>query len=278
MMEMTNDMITALVDGEITDANLKQKLFSKIESDKEFAIDFKMQSLVKNLIKEKVIFQKTPDKVKSKILKSIGSQTKFEPARKSFFSELFEKPAFSFATAFVVVLAIFLIVINRPVDVENKNFAIEQLGKDNMFVQAQNNFSSILHGKLAPQLASKSADEIKNFFVTNGVKYSTSVPNILDWNLLGAVVSEDKGEKFAHHVYVDKEGKLAYLFQVDESYLNDHEIISLSDDLIKYLDNGKCYTSVTDSSVILFTKVNHNICAVVSNANPKKVEEMFCSL
>jgi hypothetical protein len=278
MMEMTKDMITALVDGEITDANLKQKLFSKIESDKEFAIDFKMQSLIKNLIKEKVVFRKTPDKVKAKILKSIGSQTKFEPAHKSFFSELFEKPAFSFATAFVVVLAIFLIVINRPVDVENKNFAIEQLGKDNMFVQAQNNFSSILHGKLAPQLASKSADEIKNFFVTNGVKYSTSVPNILDWNLLGAVVSEDKGEKFAHHVYVDKEGKLAYLFQVDESYLNDHEIISLSDDLIKYLDNGKCYTSVTDSSVILFTKVNHNICAVVSNANPKKVEEMFCSL
>lgn len=278
MMEMTIDMITALVDGEITDADVKQELFSKIASDKEFAIDFKMQSVVKNLIKEKVVFQKTPDKVKAKILKSIGSTTKVESANKSFFSGLFEKPSFSFATAFVVVLAIVLIFINRPVDIENKDFAIEQLGSDNMFVQAQTNFNSIIRGKLATQLASKSADEIKNFFVTNGVKYATSVPNVLDWNLLGAVVSEDKGEKFAHHVYVDKEGKLAYLFQVDESYLYSHEIISLSDDLIKYLDEGNCYTSVTDNSVTLFTKVENNICAVVSNANPKQVQELFCSL
>lgn len=278
MMEITKDMITALVDGEITDANVKQAIFSKIESDKEFAIDFKMQTLVKNLIKEKVVFQKTPDKVKAKILKSIGSTTKVESSNKSFFSGLFEKPAFSFATAFVVVLAIVLIIINRPVDIENKDFAIEQLGSDNMFVQAQNNFNSILQGKLAPQLASNSADEIKNFFNDSGVKYSTSVPNVLDWNLLGAVVSEDKGEKFAHHVYVDKEGKLAYLFQVDESYLYSHQIISLSDDLIKYLDEGNCYTSVTDSSVTLFTKIENNICAVVSNANPKQVQELFCSL
>lgn len=278
MMEMTKDMITAFVDGEITDANLKQAIYSRIESDKDFAIEYKVQSLIKNLVKEKVVFQKTPIRVKAKILKSIGSQTNVQSEHKSFFSELFEKPAFSFATAFVVVLAIALILINRPADIENKNFAIEQLGNDNMFVQAQNNFNSIVQGKLAPQLASKSADEIKNFFSASGVKYSTFVPNILDWNLLGAVVSEDKGEKFAHHVYVDKEGKLAYLFQVDESYLYSHEIISLSDDLIKYLDDGNCYTSVTDNSVTLFTKVDNNICAVVSNANSKQVEELFCSL
>jgi len=278
MMEMTKDMITAFVDGEITDANLKQAIYSRIESDKDFAIEYKVQSLIKNLVKEKVVFQKTPTRVKAKILKSIGSQTNVQSEHKSFFSELFEKPAFSFATAFVVVLAIALILINRPANIENKNFAIEQLGNDNMFVQAQNNFNSIVQGKLAPQLASKSADEIKKFFSASGVKYSTSVPNILDWNLLGAVVSEDKGEKFAHHVYVDKEGKLAYLFQVDESYLYSHEIISLSDDLIKYLDDGNCYTSITDNSVTLFTKVDNNICAVVSNANPKQVEELFCSL
>lgn len=278
MMEITKDMITALVDGEVTDADVKQEIFSKIESDKDFAIDYKMQGLIKNLIKEKVVFQKTPNRVKAKILKSIGSTTKVEPQNKSFFSELFEKPSFSFATAFVVVLAIVLIIINRPGVIDKKDFAIEQLGSENMFIQAQNNFSNIVHGKLAPQLATKSADEIKNFFTSKGVKYSTTVPNILDWNLLGAVISEDNGEKFAHHVYVDKEGKLAYLFQVDESYLNNHQIISLSDDLIKYLDEGNCYTSVTDSSVTLFTKVEHNICAVVSNANPKEIEKTFCSL
>lgn len=278
MMEITKDILNAFIDGEIKDENLKSEILSKIESDKDFSIEYKALSLVKDLVKDKVAFQKTPDRVKAKILKSIGSQTKVETSTKSGLMELFEKPAFSFATAFVIVLAIVLIIINRPGVIEKKDFAVEQLGSDNMFVQAQNNFNSILQGKLAPQLASKSADEIKNFFDNNGVKYQTAVPNVIDWDLLGAVVSEDKGEKFAHHVYSDKEGNLAYLFQVEESYLHSHEIITLSDDLIKYLDDGNCYTSITDSSVTLFTKINNNICAVVSNAKPEQIEKVFCSL
>ncbi len=277
MMEVNIDMITALVDEELNDPVQKQELFSKIETDQDFAIDYKMQTLVKSLVREKVAFQKTPERVRAKILKSIGSNTKVESTKRSFLSEFFEKPAFSFATAFVVILAITLILINRPV-VEEKDFAIEQLGSNNMFVQAKNNFNSIVEGKLAPQLTTNNSEEIKKFFSSNGVKYSTLVPNISDWNLVGAVVSEDKGEKFAHHVYASEDGKLAYVFQVEESYLNSHDIISLSDDLIKYLDEGNCYASVSNGSVTLFTKVDQNICAIVSNGNPKEIEKTFCSL
>jgi len=147
-----------------------------------------------------------------------------------------------------------------------------------MFIQAKNNFNSILSGKLAPQLTSANSEEIKNFFSTKGVKYSASVPNLKDWKLLGAVVSEDKGEKFAHHVYVGKNGELAYLFQVDESYISTHAIVTLSDDLVKYLDAGNCYTSEADGSVTLFTKLDNNICAIVSNGNPREIEKSFCSL
>ena len=278
MMDMKKDIVTALVDGEITDTTLKKEILDKIESDNDFAIEYKVQSLIKNLVKEKVVFQKTPDKVRVKILRSIGSDTKKISAKKSFLSDLFEKPSFSFATAFVVILAIVLIILNRPGTVEKKDFAIEQMGNDNMFVQAKNNFNSILEGKLIPQLTSTNPEEIKNFFDDSGVKYSTMVPRIAEWSLLGAVVSEDKSEKFAHHVYVGKKGELAYLFQVDESYLYSHEIISLSDDLIKYLDEGNCYSSASNGSVIIFTKLDNNICAIVSNGNPKEIENTFCSL
>lgn len=278
MMDIKKDMVTALVDGEVTDAALKQEIFSKIESDKDFTIEYKVQSLIKNLVKEKVVFRQTPDKVRLKILRSIGSDTKKISGKKYFLSELFEKPSFSFATAFVVILAIVLIILNRPGTVEKKDFAIEQMGNDNMFVQAKNNFNSILEGKLSPQFTSTSPEEIKNFFDDSGVKYSTLVPRIAEWSLLGAVVSEDKSEKFAHHVYVGKKGELVYLFQVDESYLYSHEIISLTDDLIKYLDEGNCYSSVSNGSVTLFTKLDHNICAIVSNGNPKEIETTFCNL
>jgi len=278
MMDIKLDMIDAYIDGEIKDELIEKELLSRINTDKDFAIEYNVHSLVKNLIKEKVVYQQTPAKVKARILKSIGSTTKVHSEKRSFFADLFERPSFSFATALVVVFAIVLIIINRPGIVEKKDFAVEQLGSKNMFVQAKNNFNSIAEGKLLPQFTSQNADEIKNFFNDNGVKYSTLVPNVADWNLLGAVVSEDHGEKFAHHVYVSKDGKLAYLFQVDESYLYSHEIISLSDDLIKYLDEGNCYSSISKGSVTLFTKLNNNICAIVSNGNPKEIESTFCSL
>jgi hypothetical protein len=277
-MEMNKDMISAYIDGEVKDELLEKEILSRINIDKGFAIEYRVHSLVKTLVKEKVSFKQTPVKVRLKILKSIGSTTKVQSEKKSFFADLFEKPSFSFATAFVVILAIALIIINRPDFVEKKDFVMEQLGNKNMFVQATNTFNSIAEGKLVPQLTSKNADEIKNFFNNSGVKYSTSVPDIADWNLLGAVVSEDHGEKFAHHVYVSPEGKLAYLFQVDESYLYDHEIISLSDDLIKYLDEGNCYSYESEGFVALFTKMDNNICAIVSNGNPKEIENIFCSL
>jgi hypothetical protein len=278
MMDIKLDMIDAYIDGEIKDELIKKEILTRINNDKDFEIEYRVHSFVKSLVKEKIVYQQTPDKVRAKILKSIGSTTKVDSEKKSFFADLFERPSFSFATALVVVLAIALIILNRPGIVEKKEFAVEQLGSKNMFVQAKNNFTAITTGKLVPQLTSKNADEIQSFFNEKGVKYSTLVPNVADWNLLGAVVSEDQGEKFAHHVYVSKEGKLAYLFQVDESYLYEHEIISLSEDLIKYLDGGNCYSYESEGSVTLFTKMDNNICAVVSNGNPKEIENLFCSL
>lgn len=278
MMDIKLDMIDAYIDGEIKDELLEKEVLNRINTDKDFQIEYQVHSLVKHLVKEKLVYHQTPAKVRAKILKSIGSTTKVDSEKKSFFADLFVRPSFSFATALVVVLAIALIIINRPGIVEKKDFALEQLGSKNMFVQAEKNFNAITTGKLVPQLTSKNADEIQSFFNQNGVKYSTLVPNLANWNLLGAVVSEDHGEKFAHHVYVSQNGKLAYLFQVDESYLYDHEIISLSEDLIKYLDDGNCYSYESDSSVTLFTKMENNICAIVSNGNPKEIENIFCSL
>lgn len=278
MMEIKKDYIAAFVDGELSDETIKFEVEQKIQSDNNFAVDYKVQLLVKNLIKENLVYHSTPEKVRSKILKSIGSKTKATKPSSSIFTNILERPAFSFASALVIVFAIALIIFNRSGVVENKNFALEQLGEKNMFVQAQNNFNSILNGKLAPQITTSESKEILRFFQEKGVKYSTIVPDLSDWNILGAVVSEDNGEKFAHHVYVGKNGELAYLFQVDESYLYSHQIITLSEDLIHYLDEGNCYTAIKNGSVTLFKKMGSNICAVVSNGNPNNVEKTFCSL
>lgn len=274
---MNNDLIAALVDNEIRDESQKKEILNLIGLDKSFAIDFKVQMLVKNLVREKIKFQRTPDFVRERILKSITPKEVIKEKKRFFLTDLFEKPAFTFATAVVVVLAIVLILFNRPGTIESKDFAIEQMGSDNMFVQAKNNFKSIVEGKLSPQLNSANPEEIKNFFASKGVKYSTLVPSFTEWNLLGAVVSEDKGEKFAHHVYAGKKGEIIYLFQIDESYIYSHKIVSLSDDLIKYLDDGNCYTTTSNGMVTLLTKADNNICAIVSNASLSDIENNFCN-
>ncbi len=278
MNELSKDMITALVDGEITELIEKQKLLSKIESDKDFTVDFKMQNLVKDLIKEKTEFQKTPDKVRAQIFKSIGSSHKTVSSDKSFFPELFNKPSFTFITVFVVLLAIALIIINRPVYFEDRDFILQQHGSNNMFVQAQNNFSNILQGKLSPQFTSDNSDEIRFFFESNGVDYSVIVSNIIDWKLQSAFISEVKGKKLANQIYVNQENKIAYLYQADESYLMNKNIITLSNDLMKYLDEGNCYTHNNNNSITLFTKADNNICIVISNANTKEIEKIFCNM
>lgn len=276
-MEIRKDYITALVDGEAIEESILKELKEKIANDKSLEIDYKVQLLIKNLVKEKIEFKQTPARVKRKILRSIGSTTKVTGSSTGI-AGIFEKPAFSFATVLVIIFAIILIVLNRPALFDKKDFAVEQSGSSNMFIQAENNFNSIIQGKLTPQFTSSNADEIKNFFSSNGVKYSTSVPELKDWQLLGAVVSEDKGEKFAHHVYTNQSGKIAYIFQVDESYFSKSSIITLSDDLISYLDEGNCYSTYSDNSVKLFTKTGNNIFAIVSNADPDEIKNDFCRL
>lgn len=275
---MNSELITALVDDEIESSEEKTELLEKIESDSDLKYDYMVQSFIKRIVREKVEFKTTPEPVKQKVLKKLQKEIPSGKKQRKPFTGFLSKPAFTFATAAVVVLALVLIILNRPAPVEPKNFALEQLGEDNMFVQAKNNFNSIIQGKLQPQITTSDADQIKNYFEEQGVKYSTVIPQFNELNLLGAVVSEDKGEKFAHHVYTDEQGKLVYLFQVEESYFETNEIIKLTDDLLAYLNEGNCFTSKENDYGILMTKSDDKIIAVVSNVSLSNLENKFCNL
>lgn len=51
--EIRKEFSAAFVDEEIKDDNIFEKTKQKIETDNEFAVDYKIQLLVRNLIKEK---------------------------------------------------------------------------------------------------------------------------------------------------------------------------------------------------------------------------------
>lgn len=280
---MNKELITAYLDNELRDESLKDEIKHLIDSDPEYKFEYQIQNLVKKIAQEKYKRQQAPEHLKRRILNQIESEINVQSPktssskRVSFLAGLFSKPAFSFATAIIIVISIILIIFNRnslqpPVITEN------QLTPDNMFYQAENNFEAIVQGKLAPQIIADKPEEIQKYFESSGVRYSTLVPTFKEWKLLGGVVSEDKGEKFAHHVYAGDKGEIVYVFQVDESYFKSHDIISLNEDLLEYLDQGNCFIKTEDNKVVLFKKVNHNICAIVSNAPLQDVQNNFCSI
>ncbi|MDT3696125.1 MAG: hypothetical protein ROY99_06995 [Ignavibacterium sp.] len=276
MTEIKKDHIAAFVDGEIKD-ELIEEVEKKIEAESDFAIEYKVQLLVKSLVKENVIKYEAPTNVRKRILKHTNSGLNVYKSANKSRSYIFEKPAFVFATALVIVFAIALIVMNRADFVEKKDFDIEQVGENNLLVQAQNNFNLILQGKLDLQINTSDFKEVLKFFHDKAVNYNAIVPEIPKWILSGAFISEEHGKNFANLVYTGENNELVYIYQIDESYLYDNHIITLNDDFIKYLDEGNCYIKVSDNRVSVLTKIESNICAVVSNSSSDTIKKFFCS-
>jgi hypothetical protein len=270
--------IAALADGEIKDAGEEKKLREKIDRDPELKFEFFIQTSVKNLVSDRLKISPAPAGVRKRLEKKIspgqhtGLLSKFLP------EIFFNKPVIAWGSTIVLILAAALILLNRNPGTAFHNFALEQKGSTNMYVQAKNNFENILAGKLSPQFTSADPGKIKAFFAEQGVSYPTYIPEIKNWKLVGAVVSVDHGQKFAHHVYSTPDGKLVYLFQVNESEIKKHKFLSLTDDLISYLNSGHCYESTEGSFVTLLTKVKGNIFAVVSNGTPDEIENNLCQL
>ncbi len=270
--------IAALVDGEIKDSAEENKLRVKIENNPELQFEYNIQRSIKTLVSERLKISPAPAKVRKKL------ERKISPEYKSgfvfnFLPEIFvSRPLVAWGSSIVLVLAVILIILNRTPQPEYKNFVLEQSGSNNMFIQAGQNFENILTGKLTPQIASDNPEKIKKFFKEQGVSYPTYIPEINGWKLIGAVVSEDHGKKFAHHVYSTENGKLVYLFQVDEEDIKKFKFLTLTKDLISYLDSGNCYESTENGRVTLMTKLNKNILAVVSNGSKDEIENNLCQI
>lgn len=270
-------LATALADGELENESLKLELESLIESNDDFRMEYELQRFAKILVQTKCKFKPSPEKLKKKIAQKIKPNETLLPKPIELIKNIFTRPTFAIAGSFAIVLIAVILIFNQSPDTSIIDFASEQSGSENMFIQASTNFDNIMCGKLVPQIITDNPNSIKSFFLSKGVRYATLIPQLNNWNILGAVVSEGAGEKFAHHVYSNKEGKLVYLYQVDESYVNKCEATKLSKHLLEYLDERRCFVSKSKDFVILMKKMDNNICAIVSNTSQNEIENLFCS-
>jgi len=271
-------LLTAYVDEEISDPSQLNEIKNLIDKDQNVKYDYEVHHLMKLVVKQRLKIHPVPSKVLKRIIRKIKPVSKTEYF-KGFIQGIFSaKPLMVFGTTIIIILAMILIIFNRPPQIIVEDFSAEQKGSDNMFVQARINFQNILKGNLIPQIVSDNPEEIKSFFLKEGVKYQIILPEYDKWKLLGAIVSVDRGEKFAHHVYTDNEGKLIYFFQADENYFEKNKILNLSEGLLEYLEKGNCYDTYESGIGTLMTKTGKNIIAVVSNISSYELKDQFCKI
>lgn len=261
------DLVTAYVDSELKNDNQKNKIKSLIDTDEDTRYEYQVQSFLKSYVKNKVRFIETPQHLKERISSDLYKELKPKPKKANIFENLFDflkQPAYSFGAAVIVIaVSLFFFLSDGNLD----DMAIGQTGDSNMFVEARSNFSKILNGSLNLQYQSSDPQAIKEYFKEQGVSYNTLIPRLKNSRIIGAIVSDRNGEKLAHHVYRTNSGKLVYLYQADEKCVKKKKTLNLTEDLVKFIDDGKIYKYSRDDKSFLVWKNEGNICVVVSNDN-----------
>jgi hypothetical protein len=262
-------LITALVDNEITDEKTRSIVLEKVNSDKDLRFDFLVQQRMKFLVSRSKLYP-APETVRRKIIRRIKNSDVHSSLNYNFSSA---PRIWFYSTAAVIMIAVLLIIFNRPPSVELPGTST---GK-NMLFEASNNFTKIKSGDIKPQFISDDPEEINSFFKREGIVYSTFIPEFTSLKIGGAVVSEENGYKLAHHVYTTGKNELVYVFQVSEKYF-DEDIMSLPPDIKQNLELNNCYGNSDGGINSVFTTIGSNIFAVVSDLPVKEIESLFCSI
>ncbi len=273
MMEDKNKIlydITSYVDKEALTEKERQYVKKQIDESPELQLEYNIQKSMKNLVSARITRAKTPAYLIDNIV-SKTSDTSKRTKQQSFINGIKEflfTPKYALGIASILILlTIAYSVFNIPPDGGIKT--------PNLFVQAENNFASIIAGDLKPQKLCSNAGEVKEFFRSAGVAYATIVPEFKEWNIIGAVVSDEQGQKLAHHVYSDDSGKLIYVYQVNKAHLTSNKLVELSPEIYDNLmSNNVVKFEAHDHSTFLFRHVE-NVFALVTNDDDTKIEKRF---
>lgn len=271
------ELVTSLVDNEIDDEEEVLKINLILQKDENLAIEYNVQKLVKNSLTKRFSHTEAPYYLEDRIHKNIKGEIKKSIKQNTFYKSLFStylKPQFILSAIGLILIVLYFSIQHKSLG-NYREIIKSQIGNSNMFVQAMQNFNYLVNGELKVQIASNDSKVIKDYFAYQGVNYQTYIPVFNDLELLGGVVTERNGEKFAHHIYKCKSGKFVYIYQVDENCIKIEKVLHLSNDLINLIDEGKNCAVTLDNNAVIIWKCKQNINILVSNENLNDMKERF---
>jgi hypothetical protein len=267
--------ITSYVDNELKDNSVISRIKKLIEENSSVRAEYLQQSAVKNLLHQRFSNSKAPEylgnNIRNQIFKPLPAKEKDEPFQ---FIRYFFKVKYAFA---LLVIVSFFILVSIPFapNLSPESLISQQKGDNNMFIQTHENFHKIIDGKLKVQYSTSDSKSISNFFESNGVSYSTIIPDCPSWKVDGAIISESDGKKLAHTIFRNNKNEILYLYQANESIIKQKLHVNISDDLLQYLNDGKLLKVNDKDCQIIMMKCKNNIVAIASNSLSSNLENSF---
>ena len=275
--ELKKDVVAGFLDEELNDSVQKEEIGKLVESSDEYSNEYQIQLFIKNLLQKKSSYNKTPDRLIKKILRTVGSNKKWTGQANPFSTVVFQKPWHSIITTIIISLAFILILFNITPDSQKTNSLEKQILEIPGFNQIEKNFNEIISGRFTPQLISDKIEEIKEFFKVVDNKYDPYVPFVDSWMLSGAYTLDDSGVKSLNHIYKNKNEEFIHFTQIPDYYIKWKQSRSISAEALKNLMEGYCYFYNTNNSLMLVFKLKNSVCIVFSNGIPGEIKNIFCN-
>ncbi|HKI77692.1 MAG TPA: hypothetical protein VKA26_04045 [Ignavibacteriaceae bacterium] len=269
------ELLTAFIDNELKSQEELRAFEEALKEDPSLEFDLKAESLTKNILKNRSVRDKMPGKRKEGILRALAAERISTQKKFTFKENIYNRKFIGFSTAAVILIAIILLLFNRPPGVNIGINISKQTGENNIVVLAANNFEKYMAGDKSVQFVSNNPEEIKNYFRTNGVDYETYIPDFDNYSLVGAFVTDHKGVKLANHIYSSPDGKYIYIFQVHENYLQGDSIVRITNDLLNYLKLGNDYKTTQKEYITVLKHKDKKVFAMVSNLDAEKLPINF---
>ncbi|MCZ6701533.1 MAG: RNA polymerase sigma factor [Ignavibacteria bacterium] len=259
--------ITTLIDennsNEINDENRKY-LIQEIES----------QRIIKQIIDENLKIEFLRSVIKFKIVK------RYAPALKDKLRSevsLEKRGLVVGATLAMIILIAVLIIIFKPAVVNPREFAEQQSGKDNIFIQLQNNYSLFNRELFNESLILGDADSLKALLSSPGSGNETILISLPGWNFKGFVLTEFKEHKLVNLFYENGNGKILYSYLVPLNLIEETFTFKLTRNLLEYLESGNCYSSRKANTIYLLKRSVNYILGFAMEKPESKLVIKICN-
>jgi hypothetical protein len=287
------EYLAAMADGEYIDPKVKQELESRLESDPELSAALHIQTAMKNMLhnKQEALYIQAPVDLRTSILSGIkAQQTQVTQQTKNIsFLETFWNaldpivsvlsPKFAIPAVFAIFVAGFIYMSENgqtesAIGPNPSMLKVVHSGVNNICSQAYASFHDYEKGALNLQYNSSNQEELSMFFAQNGVKYPVHYPKI-DAELIGGVVSQEKGTKFAHFIY--KVGDhIIYAYEVPEG-LVDNQTLSVNPRAMEIVNTADWYWEKENgaSNTMVLWKLGPNLCVMVSDLRAEQLSALL---